>query len=91
MQEVTIRIFDNGGKSFDRYTVVIGTRGDWAAYGMSVNADAPNGFNQWLGDELDGVIIDAIGGDTSVLGREVSILDIPQAVRRGIAYRLQSC
>ena len=37
------RIYDNGGESFDRYTVIINND----VYGMSNNARAPNGFNQY--------------------------------------------
>lgn len=87
-KNILIRVFDNGGKSWDRYTVVIANDKGWDAYGMSCNADAPNGFNQWLGDDLDGVIIDALNGDHSILGHEVDLLSIPQAVKRGIANRL---
>jgi hypothetical protein len=85
----TIRVFDNGGDSFDRYTVVIFDGKEMNTYGMSCNADAPNGFNQWLGEELNGVVIEALAGDTSLLGHEVDLLDVPQAVKRGIGYRLQ--
>jgi hypothetical protein len=44
-----IRIFDNGGRTCDRYTVVIGT----SVYGMSDNPTAPNGFNQYCGEVYD--------------------------------------
>jgi hypothetical protein len=84
-----IRVFDNGGESWDRYTVAIFDEGELNVYGMSCNADAPNGFNQWLGTELNGVVIDAMAGDTSILGHEVDLLDLPLAVKRGIGYRLQ--
>ena len=41
-----IRVFDNGGETFDRYTIVI----DNNVYGMSDNADQANGFNQYIGE-----------------------------------------
>lgn len=85
----TIRVFDNGGQSWDRYTVVIFDGKQMDVYGMSVNADSPSGFNQYLGTEMNGVVIDALGGDDSVLGKEVDLLDLPQAVKRGIGMRLQ--
>lgn len=84
-----IRVFDNKGTSWDRYTVVIFDEGEMNVYGMSCNADAPNGFNQWLGTDMNGVVIDALNGDDSILGTEVDILDLPLAVKRGIGYRLQ--
>jgi len=39
-------VYDNGGESFDRYTVFIGDD----VYGMSHNPTSPQGFNQWIGD-----------------------------------------
>ena len=89
MIPATIRVFDNGGNSWDRYTVVIFDGKEMNVYGMSVNADMPNGFNQWLGEDLNGVVIDALAGDESILGHEVNLLDLPQSVQRGIGYRLQ--
>jgi len=47
-----IRVFDNGGKTFDRYTVVythaqsFGLRGYTAGVGMSENPFHPQGFGQ---------------------------------------------
>ena len=40
-----LKIWDNGGKSFDRYTVRI--RNDY--YGMSSNPSHPQGFCQYIG------------------------------------------
>ena len=40
-------VYDNGGETFDRYTVFTP---DGYVYGMSENA---SGFNQWLGDDYD--------------------------------------
>ena len=71
-----VRIFDNGGKSFDRYTIIIGQD----VYGMSENATSPQGFNQYLGlvDEfefpLEGV-------------KEVTLDSLPDEVRRAIDNR----
>jgi hypothetical protein len=39
-------IFDNEGKTFDRYTVVIVGE----VFTMSHNPNTPNGFNQYAGD-----------------------------------------
>jgi len=54
-----VRIFDNGGLTCDRYTVVIGT----SVYGMSDNPTAPNGFNQYCGElsDLSPDLFDIVG------------------------------
>ena len=41
-----IRIYDNKGKTFDRYTVII----DKDMYGMSSDPLGPRGFNQYGGE-----------------------------------------
>ena len=45
-------IYDNGGKSFDQYTVVFD---DGSVYAMSHNATSPQGFCQFFGqiEEFD--------------------------------------
>lgn len=42
---MNIEIYDNGGVTFDRYTVII----DGDVYGMSDNPRSPQGFNQFSG------------------------------------------
>ena len=46
-----LKVWDNGGRSFDRFTVQIGP--DF--WGMSANPDSPQGFFQYLGsgDSVD--------------------------------------
>ena len=44
-----VRIFDNGGETIDRYTVVIND----SVYGMSDNPLSPQGFNQYCGEAND--------------------------------------
>lgn len=41
----TIEVYDNGGQTFDRYTVII----DGDVFGMSDNPLSPQGFNQYSG------------------------------------------
>lgn len=45
----TIRIYDSGPSTADRYTVF---DDGVAVYGMSDNAMSPQGFNQYLGDTV---------------------------------------
>ena len=40
-----IKIYDNGGKTFDRYLICIGED----VFSMSHNACSPQGVNMWLG------------------------------------------
>lgn len=40
-----IEIYDNGGITFDRYTIII----DGNVYGMSANPYSPQGLNQYYG------------------------------------------
>lgn len=92
MKTTIIRVFDNGGKSWDRYTVVIYKDGQADVFGMSINADSPSGFNQWAGSvaELPAVLEVLRGGVDDNIGVEVPLTDIPPAVRVGIGARLAS-
>ena len=46
-----VMVYDNGGKTIDRYTVFITyTTGEIIAFGMSDNPMSPNGFNQYVGE-----------------------------------------
>ena len=75
-----IRVFDNGGKTFDRYTILINID----LYGMSANATAPNGFNQFCG-AADFATIESIKQNN----KELELLDAPLEVRLAIGKRLQ--
>jgi hypothetical protein len=47
----TILVYDNGGKTMDRYTIFVTySDGTKAVFGMSDNPDSPQGFNQYVGD-----------------------------------------
>ena len=69
------RVYDNGGTSFDRYTVVAG--GD--VFVMSYNPLSLQGMNQWAGKESD-----FEGLDGGVLLRED---EIPPEIRKAVAVR----
>ena len=73
-----LRVWDNGGISFDRYTVRI--RNDY--YGMSHDPNSPQGFNQYLGSYPD------IG--EAQLGKVFTMYQyraLPLAVREAITER----
>lgn len=40
-----VKVFDNGGKTYDRYTVIIG----YDVFTMSPNPSSPQGINQYSG------------------------------------------
>jgi len=47
-----IKIYDNGGKTADRYTLYVRNYKDklWQTYGFSENCRSVQGFNQYCGD-----------------------------------------
>lgn len=73
-----VQIYDNGGKSTDRYTIIDGTE----AYGMSVNPGSVQGFNQYIGE----------AGKLHVpaLGKKVSFSKLPAEVKKAIIARVRS-
>ena len=71
-----VTVYDDGGKTIDRYTVVIGND----VYGMSDNCLSPNGFNQYCG-ELSEMDVGAFG---EILPKEKQ----SAILRRAIADRL---
>lgn len=76
-----IRIYDNGGKTFDRYTVVYMTepegRGLYGARGMSEDPFHPQGFGQYCS---------AMAGRH--LGRRIAFEDLPEPCRRAVLMDL---
>ena len=77
------KIYDNGGKTFDRYTVLTEP---WYfgkscnAFGFSKNAKSPQGFNQEVGDVFEG----------AKLGKEIYFIELPDEVQEAIIERLQN-
>lgn len=72
------KLFDNGGMSFDRFTLI--TRG--AAFGLSENALSPQGFNQFLCDEDELV-------EDKHLGIRIELEDLPLEVYQAVMNRIQ--
>jgi len=68
---VTVRVWDNGGRTFDRYTVFTGRD----AYVMGPTGDHPQGVCQYVGD----------AGHVTPEGTRVAVADLPEAVQRAIA------
>jgi len=70
-----IDVYDNQGKSWDRFTVII----DDAVYGMSSNPQSPQGFNQYCCTKND--------VDLSSLG--IKRKHIPIEIQEAILERLE--
>lgn len=75
-----VAVYDNGGKSFDRFTVLIGN--DF--FGMSENALQPNGFNQYIGSLGEG---GPELGDH--LGFPKALEDLPPEVQKAVKQRMK--
>jgi hypothetical protein len=71
-----VKVYDNGGTTMDRYTVVI----DGSVYTMSENAHAPNGVNMYAGEESEGY--GPQEGDA-----EVPVDQLPEDLQRAITDR----
>lgn len=77
------KIYDNGGKTIDRYTVLtepfhFGKSCD--AFGLSENPKNAQGFNQFIEDVYEG----------AELGKEISFDDLPEEVKEAITERLET-
>lgn len=66
------RIYDNNGKTFDRYTIVLKDR---SMFGASENPFSPLGFGQYCG-ELP------IHRNYNFLGKKIKFADLPEDVQK---------
>jgi hypothetical protein len=73
-------VFDNGGKTMDRYTVFI--KKD--IYGMSKNPTSPQGFNQYIGDIFE---IEDFKEYLNRIGKRIYI--VPDKLLLGIKLRIR--
>ena len=77
--EGKVTVYDNGGESMDRYTVIIGNQ----VFGMSGNPTSPQGFNQWAGQ---------VGVDVKIgshLGKIVKVTSLSKPVQVAIKDRIK--
>jgi hypothetical protein len=75
-------IWDNGGETVDRYTVVVdslhtGRAGLFDALGLSSNPTSPQGFSQWT-----------CAQEGEHLGKKVDFDDLPGHIQEHIIERL---
>ncbi len=82
-EHVWVTVYDDvDGKTFDQYTVAITREGqptEW--YGMSYNANWPNGFNQ---------CIEQIGDEFLATQKIIPSWDWPDGLTAGIKQRIES-
>ena len=76
MKTPKVTVYDNGGKTYDRYTVVIGKD----VFGMSENAW---GFNQYCGEVGREVILG------KHLGKKLK--GIPESIVQAVVNRCKDC
>ena len=81
-------VYDNGGKTFDRYTVVFKDRqlypdgiNYYEGLGLSFNPDDPQGFSQHTVVHPDHL-------KTNGLGRKISFSDLPENVQKHVLKRI---
>lgn len=80
--KTNLRIYDNNGKTFDRYTVLFMDQpenrpGCYAALGMSDRPFHPQGFGQHT-----------VAMPGRHLGRRIELQDLPEDCRRLVAQNL---
>ena len=71
------RIYDNGGKTIDRFTVIIGN----SFFAMGDDVVSPQGFNQYCGEFADGY------KEGKHLGKRVTFRSLPHTIQAAIINR----
>ncbi len=71
------RIFDDGGKTIDRYTLIAG---DGSIFGFNGQPFHPQGFGQYCGEWE--------GGPTRHLGKKIDISELPPDAQKFVKERM---
>jgi hypothetical protein len=79
-------IYDNGGKTSDRYTVILPNKD---IYLMSENANAPNGVCIYLGKKTQGFIDYLVESTKAKEEKEISFFSLPSGVQKQIVALLK--
>lgn len=75
-----LKIYDNNGETFDRYTVVVNIKANEQMYeclGLSDNPESPQGFSQWSSCMIG-----------NHLGKEICFDELPKHIQEHIKARL---
>jgi hypothetical protein len=86
VNKVKISAWDIGpDKAFDRYTIGVRySKKEVHYFGMSSNPGAHQGFNQYLGSNLDGY------SPNENWGKEVSFTELPEIIQKATMDRIES-
>lgn len=79
-----LKIWDNNGKSFDRYTVRVGN--DY--YGMSENPFGPQSFNQYIGTYGTNAVMEGRHLGKLICKNEMGLEMLPDVLKKAIADRM---
>ena len=75
-----MRIYDNGGRSFDRYTVIFH---DGDCLGIGDTGNVPNGFCMHVGSIHDGSVVEG-----SHLGERITLAQMTTQARAAVRGEL---
>lgn len=75
------RIYDNGGKTADRYTVILR---DGSVFAMGADATSPRGFNQYAGQ------VSEFSHGLSHTGRKISFQALTVSAKRAVQDRCRN-
>jgi len=73
-------VYDNGGKTADRYTIITP---DGSVYGMSSDPFSPQGFSQYVGEKSE------FPKGLSHTGKKVDATKLPDKVQQAILERMK--
>lgn len=79
-----VRIFDNGGKTIDRYTVIFDSVND--CYHLSHDANSPIGVAMWDSDYSPNFNEKK---DRELYGKEIKIDDLPSGARAFVEKKIK--
>lgn len=77
-----LAIYDNGGKSLDRYTVVTNLTGAGIMYDMLGLSEGGDGFSNWTVGQYNAT------GQNRHLGKKVEFTKLTEATQAHIAQRI---
>ena len=95
MIDLRARFYDNGGETFDRFTIVyLEPESNVYHYrGASENPFHPCGFGQWgehIGSPIDHLSTIPDVGDTNHLGKRIVFAQLPEDVQKLVINDLSS-
>lgn len=87
--KLDIVVWDNGGETMDRYTVLLDKQ---YVFGMSGSPSHPQGFNQYAGDINDWEVYSDYKHFISLWDKKevrLNFEEVPESVKEAIKYRME--